>query len=46
MSKFSSFVEYLKREMRVGATNRSHLNGLMDALVSLKKAATKTVNGS
>ena len=37
---------YLKREMRVGATNRFHLNGLMDALVSLKKAATKTVNGS
>jgi hypothetical protein len=30
---------YLKREMRVGTTNRFHLKGLMDALVSLKKAA-------
>ena len=29
---------YLEREMRVGTTNRFHLKGLMDALVSLKKA--------
>jgi hypothetical protein len=29
---------YLKREMRVGETNRFHLKGLLDALVSLKKA--------
>ena len=29
---------YLQREMRVGATNRFHLKGLLDALVSLKKA--------
>jgi hypothetical protein len=29
---------YLKREMRVGTTNRFHLKGLMDSLVSLKKA--------
>jgi hypothetical protein len=29
---------YLKREMRVGTTNRFHLKGLLDALVSLKKA--------
>jgi hypothetical protein len=28
---------YLKREMRVGATNRFHLKGLMDSLVKLKK---------
>jgi hypothetical protein len=32
------FSAYLKREMRVGATNRFHLKGLMDALVKLKKA--------
>lgn len=29
---------YLAREKRIGATNLFHLNGLMDALVSLKKA--------
>jgi len=29
---------YLKREMRIGATNRFHLKGLLDALVSLKQA--------
>lgn len=28
---------YLKREMRVGVTNRFHSKGLMDALVKLKK---------
>ncbi len=28
---------YLKREMRVGETNRFHLKGLLDALVKLKK---------
>lgn len=37
---------YLKREMRVGETNRFHLNQLMDALVSLKKAQGKTKKGS
>lgn len=37
---------YLKREMRVGATNRFHLKGLMDALVSLKKTRGKTEKGS
>jgi hypothetical protein len=37
---------YLKREMRIGATNRFHLKKLMDALVSLKKAARKTEKGS
>ena len=28
---------YLKREIRVGATNRFHLTGLMEALVRLKE---------
>jgi hypothetical protein len=32
--------------MRVGTTNRFHLKGLMDALVSLKKARGKTEKGS
>lgn len=32
---------YLKREMRIGATNRFHLKGLLDALVSLKGAEKK-----
>jgi hypothetical protein len=36
---------YLKREMRIGATNRFHLKGLMDALVALKKAAKKPKKG-
>jgi hypothetical protein len=36
---------YLKREMRVGATNRFHLKGLLDALVSLKKTASKPEKG-
>jgi DNA-binding MarR family transcriptional regulator len=33
---------YLKREMRVGATNRFHLKKLMEALVSLKQAMKPT----
>lgn len=32
---------YLRREKQIGATNRFHLNGLMDALVSLKATRTK-----
>ena len=34
---------YLKREMRVGETNRFHLKGLMDALVRLKDSQAKKV---
>jgi DNA-binding MarR family transcriptional regulator len=37
---------YLKREMRVGETNRFHLTGLLDALVSLKKASSKAGKGT